>query len=122
MQRLPDSEFEVMKALWQLNKPSTAAAIKNQMDGNKDRKVQAVIALLNRLISKEFVKTEKDAERTYASLVPKKAYLEYETKNFFEQYHGGSFVSLFNTLQGNKLSEKEKKELSNLLEEMRNKP
>lgn len=122
MQRLPGAEFIIMKILWQFDGPVTAAAVRSRLGEEKDWKVQTVITHLNRLIRKGFVRTEKDAERTYAPLVTQSAYLEYETRQFLEQYHGGSFVNLFNTLQGNKLSEKEKAELARLLEEMRKKP
>jgi BlaI family penicillinase repressor len=121
MQRLPDAEFEIMKTVWQFDGPVTAATIKNQLDEKKDWKVQTVIALLNRLIKKGFLRTEKKAERTYAPLVSQQEYLKCETEHFLEQYHGGSFLSLFSTLQGNKLSEKAKEELSHLLEELREK-
>jgi Predicted transcriptional regulator len=121
MKRLPDAEFEIMKAVWSFDMPVTAAIIKNNLDWEKSWKVQTVIAMLNRLINKGFLTTEKKAERTYIPLITQEEYLKWETENFLKQYHSGSFFSLFSALQGSKLSSKEQEELSNILNKMREK-
>lgn len=119
MQKLPDSEFLIMKTVWQLNVPVTAAMIKARLGENNEWKIQTVISLLNRLSERRFLKTEKKNERKYTPLITQQEYLKFETNHFCEQYHGGSFISLFNTLQREKLSKEEIDELSEWLRETR---
>ena len=117
MKRLPDAEFEIMKVLWDTEPPMTANRILEGL--NRQLKVQTIMTLLIRLGEKGFVKTEKNGgTRTYTPIISRDEYLRYETGHFMEQYHEGSFISLFNALHsGQKISADEVKELRRLLEQ-----
>ncbi len=99
IKRLPDAEFEVMKAVWNLAPPFGVNMVMEQLSAGKDWKVQTVISLMNRLVSRGFLQTEKNGnERIYYPLVSKDEYLKFETDSFVKQYHEDSVLSIFNTL------------------------
>lgn len=103
MKRLPDAEFEAMKAIWDLTPPVTAAQVWARLSGDKEWKVQTVITLLSRLAERGFLLSQKNGkERTFAPLISREAYLRFETGNFVRQYHGDSFTSLVSSLYGGK--------------------
>lgn len=113
MKRLPDAEFEVMKAVWDQEGLCTAGQILAGLGGEKEWKVQTVITLLSRLVERGFLRTEKQGrERLYAPLVDREEYLRYETGHFIAQYHGNSFTSFVSTLYGGKeISDEDASEL-----------
>lgn len=119
MKRLPDSEFEVMKAVWQHEPPVTTSMLMKDIGNEKGWKVPTLISFLKRLIRKGFLRTEKlGKERTYFPLVEKDEYLHYETEHFMKSYHGNSFLSLMHTFyEGKKLKKEEIQELKKLLDE-----
>lgn len=99
IKRLPDAEFEVMKAVWNLAPPFGVNMVMEQLSAGKDWKVQTVISLMNRLVGRGFLQTEKNGnERIYYPLVSKEEYLKFETDSFVKQYHEDSVLSIFNTL------------------------
>jgi predicted transcriptional regulator len=119
MKRLPEAEFEVMRAVWALEPPMSVKQIIEVMGPEKKWVEQAVIMLLMRLAGRGFVKTEKNGRnRVYYPLAKREEYLEFETENFIKQYHGSSFANLVSTLYKNKnLTEKDVDELSEWFEE-----
>ena len=101
MKRLPDAEFEIMKTVWNTAAPMSVSAVAKQMD--KEWKIQTLISLMNRLVDRGFIRTEKiDKERVYYPIITREDYLKFETGNFVKQYHESSFLSLVNTLYDNK--------------------
>jgi predicted transcriptional regulator len=104
MRRLPDAEFEVMKAAWELEAPITASKVMNRLGGENKWVVQAVISFLNRLVKREFLGTEKiGSERVYSVLVTHGEYLKFETGNFIRQYHENSVKNFISTLNDDKI-------------------
>lgn len=70
MKRLPDSEFAVLQAVWQLEEPITSAKIMAVLDNDKDWKLQTLLTLLARLTEKGFLQsTRVGRERHYQALV-----------------------------------------------------
>lgn len=115
MKRLPDSEFEIMKAIWQLEPPVTCNQIMKLLDQEKQWKAPSVISFLLRLVEKGFLRTEKAGkERSFYPLVEKDEYLQYETKDFINRYHGNSLKSLMSALTGDQTLDDE--DLNELLE------
>ena len=119
MRKLPDSEFEVMKVVWESYSPVNAVTVMEGLDNHKDWKVQTIISLLSRMVEKGFLSTEKNGkERTYSPLISRDDYLKFETSNFVERFHQNSCVSLINTLyRGNKLKSEDLDELLQWLKE-----
>lgn len=99
MKKLPEAEFAVMSAIWASEPPITTAQLMRKVGNEKGWKTPALISLLNRLIERGFVSSEKtQKERTYFSLVQREDYLRFETEGFVQQYHGGSLTSLMAAL------------------------
>lgn len=117
MKRLPDAEFEIMKAVWNITPPFNVNMVLEQLNGEKDWKVQTAISLMFRLVKRGFLQTEKNGnERIYYSLISKEEYLKSETNAFIKQYHDDSIYSIFNTLyDSNKISENDIKHFLELI-------
>ncbi len=99
MKKLPEAEFAVMNAIWASEPPVTTAQLMRMVGNEKGWKQPALISLLNRLIERGFVSTEKtQKERNYFPLVKREEYLRFETEGFVQQYHGGSLTSLMASL------------------------
>jgi predicted transcriptional regulator len=112
--RLPETEFEVMSAVWKNTPPVTTAILMNKLGNDKGWKLQTLVTLLNRLTERGFLRSEKlGKERTYYPCVKQEDYLKYETALFVERYHDNSLFQLVNAFSGNnKLSKAELEELS----------
>lgn len=121
IKRLPDSEFEIMEIVWDLNKNVTSSDIMAKIL-NKKYKIPTIISYLNRLEKKGFLTSEKQGkERFYQAIVQKDEYLEFETKNFFRQYHNNSILSFMNALiESKSISSEELKNLQQKLNEYEN--
>ena len=115
MKRLPEAEFQVMKAIWAYEPPVTSSMVMGYLSGEKSWPIQSVVTLLSRLVEKGFLRSEKKGkERQYYSLVSKEDYLQFETGKFIKQYHENSFISLLSTL--NQYKELTDEELDDLQE------
>lgn len=121
MKKLPDAEFDIMKTVWANKPPITTTIIMEQLGKEKDWKIQTVVSLMNRLVERGFLRSEKHGkERTYFPLVNKDDYLKFETGNFMKQYHESSLFNLINTLYDDKaLSDEEIDELLQWAKERR---
>lgn len=119
IKKLPDAEFEVMKAIWENEPPITTNLLMEQLGNQKGWKLQTLIALLLRLVDRGFLRTEKmSKERTYFPLIDKDQYLEFETSTFIKRFHDRSIVNLVNTLYtGKELKPSDLDDLSKWLKE-----
>ncbi|MBB2181460.1 BlaI/MecI/CopY family transcriptional regulator [Lachnospiraceae bacterium MD1] len=121
--KLPETEYEVMSAIWRNTPPVTTTMLMNQIGNDKGWKLQTLVTLLNRLIDRGFLRSEKAGkERTYYPCIPQEEYIRFETALFVERYHENSLIQLVNAFSGsNKLSAEEIKELSEWLKEQEGK-
>jgi predicted transcriptional regulator len=119
IKKLPDSEFEVMRVVWQNTPPMSTNQIISCLGSGNTWKPQTVLTLLVRLIEKGFLNSEKlGKERIYSPAISRDEYLKAETGSFFDKLHGSSIRSLVNTLyDGEKLSQEEIADLRNWLSE-----
>ena len=117
MRRLPDSELEVMQALWALEEPICRAAVEEKR-AQRRLAVTTLLTLLTRLSDKGFVRIEKDGRRSrYVPLVSRKDYQAAQSRRFVQQVCGGSISAFASALCGSGLSREELDELRRLLEE-----
>ena len=121
MKKLPDSEFEIMKVVWENEPPITTNMVMEQLGKDKGWKAPTIISLMMRLVDRGFLRTEKKGkERTYFPLIEKEDYLNFETKNFMKFYHENSFLSFVNTLyDGKELTDDDIEELMKWVKEQR---
>jgi len=121
IKKLPDAEFEIMKVVWSNEPPITTSIIMEQLGIEKEWKAQTILTLMVRLVERGFLRTEKSSkERTYFPLIGKDDYLNFETSDFMERFHGNSFASLITTLyDGKKIKDSDIDELAKWLKDRR---
>ena len=117
IKKIPDAELEVMKIVWNNDSPISTSKIKESCDEEKKKSwsISTLQTLLNRLIERGFLETEKRGkERIYFPKIVEEEYLEFETKAFLKKVHRNSFSSLINTLY--KSNEIDKSDIEDLYE------
>lgn len=103
MKKLPDAEFDIMKVVWANAPPISTGTIMEQLGNGREWKAPTAISLMNRLVERGFLCTEKNGkERVYYPLISRDDYLQFETKHFIKTYHENSFVSFVTSLYGRK--------------------
>ena len=117
--QLPEAEFTVMQEIWKQDTPVSGSEMTDILYPTKGWKHQTVYTLLNRLVKKGFLTSEKQGkERYYQSLVCQEDYLRQETERFVEQFHKNSIVGLMSTFVSNKsIDDAELSELSAWMDE-----
>lgn len=120
-QRLPDSEFEVMQAIWDQTPPVTTGQLMALVGHNRGWKVQTMVTLLARLAERGFVRAERTGgrERAFYPLISRETYLRMETESFFDRYHRKSVSSLIAALAGEKLSDDDLDDLTAFIKQAR---
>ncbi|MBE6599563.1 MAG: BlaI/MecI/CopY family transcriptional regulator [Ruminococcaceae bacterium] len=111
--RLPDSEYEVMTAVWEGEPPMTTAFLMQQIGTKKGWKAPTLISFLTRLEERGFIASfKKGKERFYMPLADREKYLHSVTEQFVNLYHDGSFVRFMDSLfLSRKFDDKEADEL-----------
>ena len=122
IRRLPDSELEVMQALWECEIPAGRNEIAEKMMRTSKRKdppaQTTLLTLLTRLEQKGFVAIEKQGRGSvYTPLVSQEEYRTVRSRSFVDQLFGGSMKAFANALAYGALTEEELSELRALLEE-----
>ena len=111
--KLPDAEFDVMRAIWDGEPPINTAYLMEQVGHQKCWKAPTLISFLVRLEDRGYVTSfKKGKERYYIPVARKERYIKAVTEQFIDQYHKGSFVRLMDSLYSEKrLSENDIDEL-----------
>lgn len=123
IKRLPDSELEIMKIIWEADKPVSRAYIDEQLIGKKDWAITTVLNLLARLIEKGFVSSKKEGKMNiYTAIVAQEDYLELEGKSFLERLYGNSVKNFVaNLYNNNSIDDDSLDELRQFLDEAKKK-
>lgn len=116
VKKLPDSEFEIMKAVWHSDEPVTSPMLTEKLQlelPEKDWKQQTVLTMLVRLEGKGFLRSDKAGkERNYYAVVSESEYLRVEAESFRKRFSGGRIGSLVKALyDDNDLSDEDISEL-----------
>ena len=125
IKKLPDSELEVMQALWLLADKNTAVPIPRALVEQKIREDSplaqtTILTLLARLSDKGFVKAEKQGRGSvYTPLVSREDYLASQSRRFFDKLCNGTVSTFASALSDSGISKEDLAELSRLLEEGR---
>ena len=112
--RLPDTELEIMKAIWESGKTLSTSEVKALLERNRPWNVSALQTLLNRLIDRGFLESYKEGKnRYYTALVEEDAYLAVENKAFLEKVNDRSVTKLVASLyDSHSISEEDLDELA----------
>lgn len=119
IKRLPDAEFELMRAVWSCEPPVTTLEIIEQLAPGRNRKPQTVLTMLVRLIDKGFLSSQRvGRERNYTPIISEQEYMRTETEDFMSRYRGNSLGSLVKTMyDGKNLSSDDIDELKKWIKE-----
>ncbi|MBE6542371.1 MAG: BlaI/MecI/CopY family transcriptional regulator [Ruminococcaceae bacterium] len=102
--RLPDTEFEVMKAVWDCDPPATTGNLMDMIGEGKGWKAPTLISFLNRLEEKGFIMSYKTGKnRNYIPLADRDFYLTKISQDFIDRYHDGSFVNVLSSYFSDKV-------------------
>ena len=123
MKRLPDTELEVMKALWTWEGQSATRSELEHALRDKGWATNTFNTYLSRLTDKEFISCEKRGKTNwYAPLVSQEDYLSFESNTVLGKLFGHSLKRFVASLaQGGGLDEQELDELQGYLDELKGK-
>lgn len=85
IQRLPDSELDIMLALWNGHPEMTRMEIEAFVNRKKGLAPTTILSLLARLEKKEFVSVKKEGKTNlYTPLIRRETYQQQESKSVLE--------------------------------------
>lgn len=97
--RLPDTEREIMKAIWEAGETLSTSEVKALLERKRAWNVSALQTLLNRLIERGFLESYKDGKnRYYTPLIAEADYLAVENRAFLERVNDRSVTKLVASL------------------------
>ena len=106
-QTITDSEYEIMKILWDTEDKMTVSDVVKALDGN-DWTASTVSTFLQRLLKKGVVDCEKKGKTNlYYPLLKQNDYDMNETQNFLSKLYKGSVKNLVAALYENEKLTKE---------------
>ena len=116
-QIITDSEYQIMKILWDANEKMTVADVSAKLDGN-DWTASTVSTFLQRLLKKEVVACDKRGKTNlYYPVLSQKDYDLSETESFLSKIYKGSIKNMVASLYENKkLSDDDVTDLKKMFE------
>ena len=116
--RLPDTELEVMKVVWQKGNGVSTSEIKQELDKQRTWNVSALQTLLNRLIDRGFLTSyKKGKNKLYDIVVEQESYLAFENSSFLKKVNENSVTKLVASLYHSRcISKKDLQELAEFIE------
>lgn len=117
LRRLPDTELEVLQALWQAGEPQTRAWIEARL-AQKGWASNTFNTYLTRLTEKGYLACEKRGKANYYTpLISRDAYLDFESRSMLSRLFGGSAKSFMASLaRGGALKQGDVEELRRYLD------
>ena len=116
--KLPDSELEVMMAVWDCEPPVTRRQIEEIIHRQHPAAQTTILTLLTRLEGKKYIRIDKPGRSSvYTPLISKQDYLASQSRSFIEQLFGGSMPAFAAALCDSGLSKEELDELRKLLDQ-----
>ena len=117
IKRLPDSELEVMQAIWSLEAPVARVDIEEVLKDSYPIAMTTLLTLLTRLSEKGFIRIEKVSRSArYYPLVSQQEYLAQQSKNFLQRLCGGNVSTFATALCDSGISKEDLAELRALLD------
>lgn len=118
MKRLPDTELEVMKALWQLG-PDTCRADLECALAPRGWAGNTINTYLARLVEKGVVSVRRDGKSNrYTPLVSQEDYLAFDSRAVLSRLYGSSPSNFLAALARGGLDRREVEELRSLLDDL----
>lgn len=103
MIKLPESELEIMQAIWALNEEGekfvSAGLIMKRFPALTRLKLTTVLTLITRLQTKGFIKTEKlGRSNCYTPLIPSEEYRKFALADFVQKVYMNDKMGLISAL------------------------
>lgn len=115
--KLPDSELEVMQAVWACTPPVSRSEIEDYLKTRYPIAQTTLLTLLSRLAEKGFLTASKDGRgKQYLPLVSRQDYLASQSRRFFQKLCDGNLSDFAAALCDSGLSREELAQLRQLLE------
>ena len=117
IKKLPDTELDVMQAIWACEVPVSRADIDRILQEKHPMALTTLLTLLTRLSEKGFIKIEKEGRSSrYYPLVSQQEYLAQQSNRFLQKLCGGSLSVFATALCDSGLTKEELAELRSLLD------
>ena len=116
-QTITDSEYQIMKILWNSKEKMTVADVSAKLNGN-DWTASTVSTFLQRLLKKEVIACDKKGKTNlYYPVLSQKDYDLSETESFLSKIYKGSIKNMVASLYENKkLSDSDVTDLKKMFE------
>lgn len=116
--KISDSEWEIMKIIWQ-NPNCTAGEVIDALKDKKEWQPKTVKTLIRRLVDKKALGYEQyKREYKYYPLVEERDCVKEESKSFLQRVYRGSLKNmLLNFIEDESLTKEDIDELTRILEE-----
>ena len=117
IKRLPDSELEVMQAVWACTPPASKDEIRDKMGNDHPIAETTLLTFLSRLTDKGFLSVElRRRKKYYTPNISQDDYLAAQSRRFLDQLCGGSIPTFAAALCNSGLTKEELAELRDMLE------
>ena len=118
MKRLPDTELEVMKALW-ASGPDTPRAVLDQALAAFQWSPNTINTYLTRLTEKGFVSVRREGRSNrYTPLISREDYLTFDSRMVLSRLYGSSPRNFVAALAKGGLDQRDVEDLRELLDEL----
>ena len=117
IRRLPDTELEVMQAIWACEPPVSRTEINEILKDTHPMALTTLLTVLKRLSEKGFVRIQKEGRSArYIPLIAKRDYLAQQSRSFVRKVCGGSLPAFAAALCDSGLTKEELALLRELLD------
>ena len=118
--KLPASELQIMRILWNGHPEMARSEIEKALDGEKRLAPTTINTLLTRLEKKAFISSKRVGKTNYYTpLVSKKEYQRLESQTIIEQLFDGSLTNFVASLyDGEAISVDQKEDLEAFLDSL----
>ena len=117
IKKLPDTELEVMQALWACQSPATRMDVEARLTTTHPMAPTTLLTLLSRLADKDFIEIQKEGRIThYIPRITQEDYLATQSRRFIDLLCGGNISTFANALCHSGISKEDLEELRQILE------
>ena len=117
IKKLPDSELEVMQAVWDCVPPVSRGEIEQKLADSYPIAQTTLLTLLSRLTEKGFLTVDKAGRgKSYTPVISRQEYLAAQGNRFFKKLCGGNLATFAAALCDSGVSKEDLVELRSLLE------
>ena len=120
--RISQAEWEVMRVLWDAERPLSATEVTRQLEGKSSWKPKTVRTFLNRLVKKHAISAVKQDVRGvellhYAPLADETTAIRAEQETFLDRFFGGTVQSMLaGCIQSGDISKEELRQLRDMID------